>query len=598
MPGRRTHSVEKMEVIFALRAIAGSVFFLLPGFVWSYAFFRKSDLTLLERAAIGSGLSISSSTIILLAANKLLDMPLNLATVSIVLGMLSITGLAVLAAMAVSSRGKETSPTTTDPLRHADVPEYLVLAAILAFAFFLAYIPHLNYVYPLHIDEWEHFALSQSLVDAQTIDFTDPLIGEKRITTHPEIGFHLFLTQIKLLTGLSWITIFRFFPALLFAVTGAAAYLFGRRSGFGLEAAFFTAFIPTTVRMLGPSFLVPVALSLPLLPLVLFLLHYFYENKASTIFVLLLLLAFVFVNHPPSAAVVSLAVVVYGGMQWLEHWREPRYWLKLALVIGGIAIAFFILYLRFPAQVVDSFRELAQPKTPPYGLIMDALPKFGYVSLALFLAGVGFLTYRWRSRERNLVILAGVYIGVVGIFHSLTLGVTIVADRAWLFLLLTAAIIAGFAAHRILATVFEYQSRFPAGVMIGAMTVTAVLLILSGSFAVRQRFDEPYYHLVTKDSYEDMVWIKQNVSSEHRRAVVDPSFGLAFAPLAGRSVYVGESVQVFNGRRLREANDFLSAGAADTKWMKERGIDMVYTWRPVNNPDLVKVRERVYLLHK
>ncbi|MBI2836466.1 MAG: hypothetical protein HYX85_02090 [Chloroflexi bacterium] len=582
-----------MEIVYVLKAIAGAAFFLLPGFAWSYFFFKKTDLTLLERLAVGFGLSLSSTSIILFAANKAFGLPVNLISVSAVLGVLFVIGMVALAIL--TRGGKASSPEPGSPER-ADVQEYVVLAAIIAFAFFLAYIPHINYAYPLHIDEWEHFALSQSLVDAETIDFVDPLLGEKRVTTHPEIGFHLFLSQITLLSGLSWLTIFRFFPALVFATTVIAAYIFGRRSGFGLEAAFFAAFIPTTVRMLGPSFLVPVTLSLPFLPLALFLLYSFYERKGSTVLVLLLFLAFLFINHPPSAAVVSLAILTYGGMQWLEHWREPRHRLRLAVVIGAVILAFFVLYWRFPELMASQFKTLAQPKTPPYGLILDALPKFGYVSLALFLAGIGFLTYRWRSRERNLVIVTAAYVGVVGIFHSVKLGVTIVADRAWLFLLLTAAIVAGFAAHRILAAADEYRFRFPTGVRILAMAVTVALLALSGTFAVRQRFDEPYYHLVKEDSFADMVWIKQNVGSEYRRAVVDPPFGLAFAALAGRPVYVGESVQVFDPGRIKQVNDFLRGAAADTKWMKERGIDMVYTWRPVNNPELVKVRERVYLL--
>lgn len=588
-----------MEILLVLRAVAAGAFFLLPGFVLSYTFFSRAELSFLERIAIGLGISISTTSIVLLVANRLFGMPINLFSVSAILGLLIVGGL-IAAGLFMWKR--ETSPSDVNPRKGADMPEYLVLASILAFTFFLAYIPHLNYPYPLHIDEWEHFALSQSLVDAGTTDFVDPLIGEKRVTNHPEAGFHLFLAQVRLLTGLSWMTIFRFFPALVFMTTVMAAYLFGRRSNFGLEAAFFAAFIPTTVRMLGPSFLVPVTLSLPILPLILFLLHYYYESKPSTILLLLLLLALIFIIHPPSAAVVSVAAIVYGGMQWLEHRREPRYQLKLALVITGIGIAFLVLFLRFPALMAGEFKALAQQKSPPYGLILDALRKYGYVPLALFLAGIGFLTYRWRRTERNLLILTGAYVGVIVIFTSIKFGVTIVADRAWLFFLLTASIVAGYGAHQILTAALEYRyrstSKIKRGAMMATVAATVVLLILSGIFAVQQRFSEPYYHLVTRGSYEDMVWIKQNVSSEYKRAVVDTPFGLAFAALAGRPVYAGESVQVFNPGRIKEVNAFLKGGASNTTWMRDHGIDMVYTWRPVNNPDLKKVKERVYLLAK
>lgn len=588
-----------MEILLALRAIVAGAFFLLPGFVWSYAFFRKVDeLSLLERMATSFGLSIAMSVLSLLVANRLFGMPVNLLSVAATLGLLTAAGLVF---VFFWMRSGSPVPAVSSP-KGADTPEYLVLAAVLIFAFFMAYIPHLNYPYPLHIDEWEHFALSQSLLEAGTTDYLDPLLGEKRVSGHPEGGFHLFLAQLRLLSGLSWITIFRFVPAFVFMVTVMGAYLFGRRSNFGLEAAFFAAFIPTTVRMLGPSFLVPVTLSLSFLPIILFLLHYYYESKPSTVVLLLLLLAFMFINHPPSAAVVSVAPAVYAGMQWLEHRREPRHRLKLALVIAGIGLAFLVLYLRFPFLIMAEVKRLAESKLPPYGFILDALLKYGYVSLAIFLAGIGFLTYRWQRVERNLLVLTAVYIGIIGLFNSTGYGVTIIADRAWLFFLLTASIVAGYGAHQVLTSALDYRSRASSDVRkwasTGVAAATVLVLVLSGVVAVQQRTNEPYYHLVTKGSYEDMVWIKQNVSSDYRRAVVDTPLGLAFPPVAGRPVYAGESVQVYIPSRIREVNAFLSAGASNTTWMKARGIDMVYTRRTVNNPDLKKVREWIYLLPK
>lgn len=38
--------------------------------------------------------------------------------------------------------------------RHINVLEGLLLALILLLAIFMAYLPHLNYIYPIHIDEF------------------------------------------------------------------------------------------------------------------------------------------------------------------------------------------------------------------------------------------------------------------------------------------------------------------------------------------------------------------------------------------------------------------------------------------------------------
>lgn len=56
--------------------------------------------------------------------------------------------------------------------------DYLKLVPILALAFYIAFIPHLDYLYPVHIDEWVHLALSQELMRAgSTTALSQPFYG-------------------------------------------------------------------------------------------------------------------------------------------------------------------------------------------------------------------------------------------------------------------------------------------------------------------------------------------------------------------------------------------------------------------------------------
>jgi len=41
--------------------------------------------------------------------------------------------------------------------------DYIILVPILALAFYFAFIPHLNYPYPVHVDEWVHLADSEAM---------------------------------------------------------------------------------------------------------------------------------------------------------------------------------------------------------------------------------------------------------------------------------------------------------------------------------------------------------------------------------------------------------------------------------------------------
>jgi hypothetical protein len=45
-----------------------------------------------------------------------------------------------------------------------------------------------------------------------------------------------------------------------------------------------------------------------------------------------------------------------------------------------------------------------------------------------------------------------------------------------------------------------------------------------------------------------------------------------------------------------EAKEVLRDGVPDADWLREHGVSIVYTTRRVENPELVKVHDRVYVL--
>lgn len=269
-----------MSLLEALRAIAGVFMLFLPGFLLTYLFFRGKETTLPQRIVLGFSLSISLVGLILFGANKLFALNINLSTCTITIGVTTfVIVLALLKLKVIRLKGFLSSVN----IPRDKLGQYFGLSLILAFAFFMAFIPHLHYGYPIHIDEWFHFGNSQALVQAQTIAFIEPFYGEMTILDHPEIGFHLFLSQIKLLTGLSWINVFLLLPGFIFMLTVLTSFAIGQRANFGLEAAFFVTLIPTTVRFLGPSFLVPVALGLFFLAAILFILHCCQINRVKAV---------------------------------------------------------------------------------------------------------------------------------------------------------------------------------------------------------------------------------------------------------------------------------------------------------------------------
>ncbi len=84
-----------MELIELLRIPIGSVFVLfLPGYAWSFVFFKKGEIDLIERFALSFGLSIAFVPLVVFWLNWLLKIRINIITVTAVI--LGLIGCALL----------------------------------------------------------------------------------------------------------------------------------------------------------------------------------------------------------------------------------------------------------------------------------------------------------------------------------------------------------------------------------------------------------------------------------------------------------------------------------------------------------------------
>ena len=79
-----------METLELLRIPIGSVFVLfLPGYAWSFVFFKKGEIDLIERIAVSFGLSIAIVPLVVFWLNWLLTIRINIVTVTaVILGLI------------------------------------------------------------------------------------------------------------------------------------------------------------------------------------------------------------------------------------------------------------------------------------------------------------------------------------------------------------------------------------------------------------------------------------------------------------------------------------------------------------------------------
>jgi len=78
-----------MELLMLIRIFIGSAFVLfIPGFVWTYVFFNRNEIDMIERIALSFGLSIALVPLAVFYLNYLLGIKITLVNCNIIVVMI------------------------------------------------------------------------------------------------------------------------------------------------------------------------------------------------------------------------------------------------------------------------------------------------------------------------------------------------------------------------------------------------------------------------------------------------------------------------------------------------------------------------------
>jgi len=470
----------------------------------------------------------------------------------------------------------------------------LKLLPIMALAFYIAFIPHNDYPYAVHIDEWVHMAYTEAILKAGSATFVDPFWGQATLglSSNLEAGFHVFLGTFHQISGISWMTIFKYFPGIIFIITILSAYILGRRIGFGWEAALFTCLIPTTVGILGPGFLVPVAMALLFILMSLFLAFNF--KTACAYLVLFIFTCFLVSMHAPSAICVVIVLIHYILLNLKGN-------LKHSL---GITLAIIIPFLAPFPWIFDKLLPTAKLLFTPHPILeyVDlplVLQTYGYLPIGLCLLGTFLLTIKGGKGNHGLVLGLLALMLMLVLRYSFHYGIDIVYFRGLTYMMLLMGILAGAGLMGLKS--FNLPERL--GVWLKMPIVTKnvgnilCLALIGATLAVSipDRQNTPYYYMIDSKDYEAFVWIKENMADKYDRAVLDPWKATAFTAITGKHVYT--RIHSYSESTDAEAYAFLHEDCRDTSFLRENRISIVYTTGSCNNPFLVKQEMKyVYLL--
>ncbi|MCD6358738.1 MAG: hypothetical protein J7L90_02130 [Dehalococcoidia bacterium] len=478
--------------------------------------------------------------------------------------------------------------------------EYLKLGLILGLAFYVAFIPHQNYLYAIHVDEWVHMAYSRALMSSGNVVFAEPFSTGKVAGLSPglEAGFHLFWGVFQCISGISWMTIFRYFPGVIFMMTVLSVYVLGRRMGFGWEAALFTCLIPTTVGIMGPAFLVPVSLGLLFIVLSVFLVFYF--QTVWSYILLFIFTCFLLATHAPEAVGIVLILFPYFLLNIRGNTRHS------AGVAVALLLPFFAVFPWISHMLLPTFRSLFSPQAIPTFINWpQVLEVYGYLPAGLCVLGIFLLVRRGENKDYGLALGFLALLVMLMVYIRLHYGVGIMYDRGLMYAMLMMGILAGAGLAWVRKIEFlklplmgkVRDSSVPHFfIRNGGNLLCAVLVVVTLVLAIPARRSEPYYHMIETEDYDAFAWVRDNVGPDYEEAVLAPWKATAFTAITGKRVYT--RIHAYPMEKDYAADNFLTEGCSDSDFLRENGISIVYTAGGCNNPELLEVRDGVYLLEE
>ena len=465
------------------------------------------------------------------------------------------------------------------------------LLLILALAFCMAFIPHIGYAYPLHVDEWMHMTYAETIAGTGAITFPDPFTGLTYINLGDNlwVGYHILWAMLQQVSGIPWIPLFRYFPSIIFMITVLAVYILASRQGYGLEAAFFTCLIPTTGGLLGPAFMVPMALGMLFIPLSLFLA--FNVKKWPSYLLLFLFTSFLLISHATTAIVLCIILAPYILLNIKGNIRHA------AGVLAALVLPFALSLPWTIPIAAETARQLLVPQYfSPYIELPDLLWKYGLLPIVFSFVGIFILIIKGSKKGLALILGLALLLVIMLIFYRLHYGLETIYERGLTAMLLILSILAGAGLFwvRKLKQPSDFPYKHESTPMKNVTNIGCVfLVVVILAIAIPTHLNAVFYHMIDDEDYWAFTWMKDNIRAQYATALLDPWKATAFSAITGKTspCRIWLNQEPVDNRIY----SFLADGCQNTAFLQNNRVSFVYNRLPCSNKDLIEIRANIYI---
>ena len=596
-----------VDILDLIRLVIGIIILIIPGYLWSVVLFKK--IRWFERIIFGFCSSLLLFSLLFFCMNMAASISINSTLFWIFYLIFSIPIFSYIGFFWYKKGIKKTlipilKNKTMSILKNRKA---WILLAIIIFAGLMMLLPHIRdgYFLPFHVDEWEHWVNTRAVMSTGSTSFIHPYTGSGSLR-HPEIGFHLITSSILWASGSNINTVFVFMPFFLGMFLSLTAFCIGQRcmSKFGLYAAFTVAFIPTTCRMMGPSFYVPVGLGLLFVAFSLWLVS---REKILGSIILGFTVASTFVMHPPTAFAELLIIFSYSIVLLLKKKIRLSLMTMGVICIPMLLVAFIATRWSYLIDMaVEAFfegKQFLDLDLPPIWVEFEHL---SFLIWGLAAIGIYFSFTKGKTIVRTVSLSIFGFLLIIGLYSKLGYGLPLLYERSFLFLFLMITLLSGYAIFVLSRLIKDFISKMnfiknPKVKKIFPRFIPYIFLFLIFCLAFPVHMNIPYYQMISEEEYETFVWIDNNIESYNNQtinydtAAVDPFKASPFCAVSNLYIVSSSMSPLYGYSRSEEVLSFLSNCCQDESFLTEFDVSVVYTTSCCNNSNFTMIHPNVYI---
>jgi hypothetical protein len=424
----------------------------------------------------------------------------------------------------------------------------LILACV--FTFVLVYLPHFNYKYPLHVDEWYHIS---ETIKLKTGDY---VVNGGAF----RIGFDIFLLPLSYSFDL--VKIYQYLPALWAVLTALVLFwIVNKKSGkffIALLSVIFFASLKSNVNLQGLWFFIPSVFAIPFIYLFIYLYTEGIEkqNKKYILWSLGLMLIVLLV-HSVSLFFAVPFLFIYSLLNYKYILKEWKFF-SLFLIIPILGVIFYSLVreVNFASSIVKGIYELQFPYgRMPLELNNSFFELYSPIGYILALLGAYYLVYNYGFKtNKYLAYLLWSIFTFISILIFKTFDVSFFApyQRTMYYFAISLPFLSAFGVYYLFKIKNDYiernnriKDKERKKIFSGVIIMALILLMTFYSYNSISPVVK-VYHMIEEKDYEALTFLN-NYSYGRLMAPADismASYAVSGKPPVGAVFFYGNKTKV------------------------------------------------------